>query len=257
MIEKPILFSGEMVRAILDDRKAQTRRVCKSPKSSLVDIQNGEWVVQDKSFFTKLDFWTFKRETNKNHRLYGKQFACNSIAIDSIHCPYGQVGDRLWVRERWRVGAWDEDGTIAVDYKADGYSRKEWLKCPDEELFERLWIQSTHEAMASKLPMTGEGEYHWQPGESPCRWRPSIHLPRWASRITLEIVNIRVERLQEISEDDCVAEGVSPKPSKMAKACYELLWDCINAKRGYSWESNPWVWVIEFKNISPVSAGEI
>jgi hypothetical protein len=185
-----------------------------------------------------------------------------------IKCPYGQVGDRLWVKETWRIGAWDEINVrVCVDYKADNFSRKEWIKIPDtypEDAFEKYWIESSDDAQAAGLSYDSDGNYHWKPGESPCRWRPSMFMPRWVSRITLEITNIRIERVQNISGEDCEAEGlvslIGADDWDFAtqaireinlQLAYKDIWDCLNDKRGYPWAINPWVWVIEFKRIAP------
>jgi hypothetical protein len=166
------------------------------------------------------------------------------------------------VREAWRIGAWDENRpAFALDY-FDG-PRKEWIAVPDPmgdggELCDRLWQQSTDDAIKA---FGQRDRYEWEPGQSPCRWRPSIHMPRWASRILLEITAVRVERLQDISEVDAKAEGVIegvgdfsgcfsvPGTQAMsgttAKECYARLWDQINGVG--SWDANPWVWVVEFR----------
>lgn len=191
MKERPILFSGEMVRAILDGRKTQTRRVVK-PQPNLLrwcPIQSGRY-----------DGWDDE---------HGNPYPC----------PYGVPGDQLWVRETCLIHCKPRrlEPKGEVVYKAD---------FPDEATAE--------------------------PG-----WNPSIFMPRWASRIQLEITNIRVERVQNISIPDAVAEGIRvitdpecPEPDER----YRVLWDTINAKRGYSWETNPWVWVIEFKRIDQKGA---
>ena len=146
-----------------------------------------------------------RREVHDHGKLVGHRMA-------PVHCPYGQPGDRLWVRETWRVGAWnEEDGQIAVDYRADNHARKEWLEvtADDEgETFNRLWEQSCHDASAAGRALNAEDRYKWKAGESPCRWRPSIFMPRWASRITLEVTDVRVGRVQEITEHDAKAEGL-------------------------------------------------
>jgi len=136
-------------------------------------------------------------------------------------CPYGQVGDRLWCKETWFPNHldWRERHNISdVDYKAD---------------------------------YDGRGSFYEDGDPS---WRPSIFMPRWASRIDLEITDIRVERLQEIISGDCLAEGILAScddgigvQGMELDYKFSKLWDSLNAKRGYSWESNPFVWVIEFK----------
>ena len=186
-------------------------------------------------------------------------------------CPYGQPGDRLWVRESWRIGAWDEsDGTIAIDY-CDG-PRREWLSIlndDDGEKFNHYWISCCDELARKRIEPGTDGRYHWEPGQSPLRWRPSIHMPRWASRITLEVVSVRVERLGDISEQDAIAEGVeghhiedgmywrnymltdeeaevSPMLTS-AKASFRSLWESINGEG--SWSINPWVWAVSFRRV--------
>jgi len=212
--ERPILFSAPMIQAILDGRKNMTRRVVKK---------------------------IYPEKEPSRHFSPGP-------------CPHGQPGDRLWVREAWRVGSWrEDDGQIAVDYKAGPICRTKWLTVPDPDKFNDLWEGSTQEA---EVAYGIKERYKWKPGESPCRWRPSLFMPRWASRITLEITAVRVERVQDISEEDVEAEGLAlqswagedlegwPKTAGFAQ-----LWDSLNAKRGYGWEANPWVWVIAFKRV--------
>jgi hypothetical protein len=125
--------------------------------------------------------------------------------------PY-QLGDTLWVRETWAYST-DYDGDVILNrkilYRADG---------------EKTILPST--------------------------WRPSIHMPRWASRINLEVTGVRVERLKDITEEDALAEGViSSDYDKTYRYAFSVLWDSINAKRGYGWAANPWVWVIEFRHM--------
>lgn len=192
MRERPILFSAPMVRAILEGRKTQTRRVVKPQPA-------GAWAAPGRRA-----------------------------------CPYGQAGDRLWVRETW--GTHDqgfdtaEESTVVV-YRAD-------VDRPE-----------------------------------PKRWRPSIHMPRVASRITLEVTGVRVERLHQLSEADALAEGIhridigsgyeprysaaprswadavegDPDVQLTASAAFRELWESINGLR--SWLANPWVWVVEFKRL--------
>lgn len=194
-MDRPILFSGEMVRAILEGRKTQTRRVIKP--------QPEPWVTQaGYTLFTGNDEISFRGVTR------------NGPAEYAIKRKYN-LGDRLWVRESFAPNYFDNG---QPGYKAD------WTKLA--------------------------AEYVQEP-----RWYPSIHMPRYLSRITLEVVSVRAELVQEISEEDAKAEGILPYPDVGVGVNYLLpyrnLWDRINAKRGYSWASNPWVWVIEFKRVQP------
>lgn len=150
-----------------------------------------------------------------------------------LRCPYGQPGDRLWVRETW-----------AYDLNVDREETPELL----------AWIR---ERGSSRINFRGTGAQQTGCGGAPGRWRPSIHMPRWASRTTLEIIDVRVERLQEITEEDARAEGVEPapfckagRPSGMEHVeAFEDLWDSINGAG--SWDANPFVWRIEFRRVEP------
>ena len=220
MKEHPIIFSSEMVRAYLDGRKTQTRRIIK-PQPGNKFIYGGD-VHPDCP-----DFYRWR--TDKRHG-YG--------LLHNVKRKY-QVGDRLWVRETFAIFDVDADEDIAIGYKADNtYKSVEWF-LDKRKYFNKLRLG---------------------------KWRSSIHMPKWAARIFLEITNIRVERVQDISIADCVAEGIQrlrgPLPpcpdtafqdysGKVAEcgaiASFRTLWDSINAKRGYGWDKNPWVRCIEFK----------
>jgi len=194
MKSTPILFTGEMVRAILDGRKTQTRRLVKpQPRNRIVkSSDDGQWYDAD----------------------------CVNPGV-FVKCPYGQPGDRLWVKETFCA---DDNNDFC--FRAD-----EWVECPAEN----------------------------------GKWKPSIFCTRKASRITLEIVSVRVERLSGISEDDAISEGITwpeqnGKPYRppidltgisslrVAANRYSELWESINGKG--SWAKNPWVWVLEFKRIT-------
>ena len=199
MSEHAILFSGEMVRAILEGRKTQTRRVIKDVPEHITHV---EYIPSD--FDEPFEF----RFTRDDH-----------ISGFWDKCPYGRTGDRLWVKETF---AKFPGGVI---YKAD-YR---------DGLF------------GSNIVMLATGE------QFPLVWKSSRFMPREASRINLEIVRVRVERLQVITIEDILAEGIPPLAcdedgSEMYEA-YADLWDEINAKRGFGWDVNPWVWVIEFKKV--------
>jgi len=202
MKERPILFSGEMVRAILDGRKTQTRRIVKPGWIPLVEEVlrvNGKWVFD--------------------------------VLEGELKSPFGRPGDHLWVRET--AGSTKGNGITTV-YRADGVK---------DDSGERTgwWF--------------GDRFIHGEFG-----WIPSIHMPRSKSRITLEITDVRVERLQEISEADAKAEGIDPQwPYKVemvedgdsvTRAQFSDLWDSVYEYDGpRGWDANPWVWVIDFKKI--------
>lgn len=220
MREHPIIFSGPMVRAILEGRKTQTRRVVKpQPSAGVRDSVFARSGLEDG---------------------HGRE----------LRCPYGQPGDRLWVRETWgyRCGIGVNPTTEAViEYRADRARSK-------------LPVPNGQPGLPRQRPnMTHPELLAWWG-----RWRPSIHMPRWASRITLEITDVRVERVQDISEADARAEGVlwvpghgEIEPADLeegysnylnCRGGFQVLWDSINAKK-YPWSANPWVWALTFKRV--------
>ncbi|MDN8078335.1 hypothetical protein [Burkholderia multivorans] len=219
MIERPILFSGPMVRAILEGRKTQTRRVV-TPAPIYGDVAG--------TFAS----WMFKKRRASGHWLYP-----NARETVLSECPHGVPGNRLWVRETCCASEVDS-GLDGVRYPADGAFRA---------------IEDSSEAAGRWVELYG---YRGQTGATV----PAIHMPRWASRITLEITGVRAERLQSISEADARAEGVTIEDHHMRGYCagaylppsiraFHDLWDSLNAARGHGWDVNPWVWVVEFRRI--------
>ena len=218
MSEKPILMNGEMVRAILDGRKTQTRRVIKpQPFIAMANGGSIEWVGVNKR--------------------------AGGVGIDEfsqsmlIHTPYA-VGDTLWARETWLL-----NGTPSLD------KLRIQFKVGDERPHDKNYIgylvrryALKHYEDAKRMYLTHER-----------KWRPSIHMPRWAARIFMTVNTVRVERVQDISEEDAKAEGVSPENAQLygRGGAYQNgfweLWDSINEKRGYGWDVNPYVWVYEFE----------
>ncbi|AYL16412.1 hypothetical protein [Pseudomonas syringae] len=224
--ERPILFSAPMVRAILEGRKTVTRREVKKPAA--------------------LDCLAA-----------GFEPAFLALPGNADLCPYGRVGDRLWVRETWSDV--NLQGAPGIAYRADGDVR---------DLMEDASFLDEDGAFNYDDPRSKPYQFAcWSEdllGGKEGRWRPSIHIPRWASRILLGITDVRVERLQDISEDQAKAEGVrlytdhaelgewwhvdgietySADPRKS----FELLWTSV----GGDWNANPWVWVVEFKRVTP------
>jgi len=251
--ERPISFRADMVRAILDGRKTKTRRVVKpQPTHELIQFDEDVRGV----------LWCERRP------------GVPIVGDDepTWRCPYGETSDRLWVKESWRIDCWDpEYGITTLQYRADGALREpdgHWPDTGDEirdqDAWDRYWGQCAEDAQKALGDPTmehgwgGDPGWDWEPGDGPCRWRGGRFMPRWASRITLEITDVRVERVQEISEDDVLAEGcglrpwylnASGYPEGPRTAGFAELWDSINAKRGYPWEDNPWVWVVEFERV--------
>lgn len=213
MKERPILFSGPMVRAIREGRKTQTRRVVKPQPPDFVKAAC--WSGHDR-------LWNFT-----NGRTVGLRNA-------PAKCPYGMPGDRLWVKETWRP-AWHPELFCSVQYAADSTYRKPEIH--SEERGHRF---------AYLCEVSGDNA---EP------WHPSIHMWREFSRITLEIVGVRVEQLNAISEADARAEGVEETfdtaggchERTTAKENYAALWNDINGPG--SWAANPWVWVLDFKRV--------
>ena len=235
MTDRPILFSDEMVRAILDGRKTQTRRVLRQQPLDIIPMPaRNEWVTLE------------TRDPN-----HGRV----------IRCRFGIPGDRLWLREAWKISSFMEGEPIEFQYRADGACapENEYANAPEnmiayEEWYERVCSKDTDWLYAHSWPHNEDGIFTWGASKSPLPWRPSIFMPRWASRITLEIASIVVERVDQISDADIVAEGVTVRPEwtpgpESRRAEFGLLWDGINAKRGFSYDKAPWVWKIEFRKV--------
>lgn len=244
MKERPILFSGEMVRAILGGRKTQTRRVVIPQPETRRDLfpTEPEDIAEDRA--SKKLIFAIRTGALSTRCLGAQNFA-------QEFCPFGQAGDRLWVREahkrkdtfaqvtRPELKRPPDHFVARVEYRADGATREQYVDCSEW----RCSLETNTE-----------------------KWKPSIHMPRWASRITLELTGVRVERVQEIVGQDAIAEGVArrdgyylggphryvagkTKVFSLAWQAYKDIWNHLNEKRGYSWDSNPWVWVIEFKRV--------
>jgi hypothetical protein len=228
--ERGIIMSGPLVPPILRDEKTKTRRtwgldrINESPNA----YEFAGWGPTGAALF----------------RLNG------SDALAPIKCPYGQPGDRLWVRETWAAEFfWPEPG---------GGRQRQWNLVPAAN---RLPSDDTFVAYRSTGTVHGCENNAVDP--VPCGetgsgsrwiWKPSIHMPRWASRLTLEITDLRAERVQDISEEDAIAEGcfdAKEHDGTLPSQVFSPLWDSLNAPRGYSWESNPWVWCISFARVTP------
>lgn len=224
---RPILFSDEMVRAILEGRKTQTRRVS--------DLE-----IYEERYLNGRAFEISYKMPTSSGNMGGGEAATRKYFAEKF-CKYGTVGDRLWVREAW-------------------------AKVP----FTCTWNELPY-----KRSPDGEWNAFYRTGfdrSAPSSWKPSIHMPRWASRITLEVTGVRVERLQDISDEDANAEGfegtfehsqgcdyedcalaggVEDCDGELSTAVdnFQTYWDSFNAKNpSHSWAANPWVWAISFKD---------
>lgn len=225
--ERPILFSGPMVRAIPEEQKTQTRRVIKTATGESLP----EYARYLGAGSAAVPRWAPVGGTTADTHLWDVTRTLNLLT--EARCPYGIPGDRLWVRETWALEDCGEDGKRVI-WQADRAA---------------AWV----------MPNNVLGEIYYLPSDyDPGRWRPSIHMPRWASRITLEVTEVRVQRLQEISEEDAEAEGVEAAPFCKAGRpngmehveAFEGLWQRINGRRpGCSWEANPFVWCISFRRL--------
>ncbi len=225
---KGIIFKGEMIRAILDGRKTMTRRPIKFCLNEYHEIGNprrllGDWPLSKISRF-KDGLLSYEYQSDVDDSKYSE-----------IKCPYGQPGDRLWVRETWRIASINH----STEYQFYTVQFKEGFGVlphpqPDKSLFFPLIVKDNL--------VLGET------GIAFGKWRPSIFMPRWASRILLEIVNVKVERLQDICEEDAHKEGILNRPCEIGPIGeFADLWESIYGPG--SWELNPWVWVIEFERI--------
>lgn len=262
MSERPILFSGDMVNAILQKRKRQTRRIMNpQPVHTQHHVHKGKLIYEGEH-----RMWCWKDLVLENIWDFPENDDRKTLAL---HCPKGRVEDGLWVRESWTSGY--QNGAWGTIYRADG----------SFGLGKRMHPKGSH--------------FHAKEIGSHIKWRPSIHLPRWASRLNLEIEGVRVQKLQEISEEDAMAEGAfftnygrkcfhgkgvnpvgdCPAPERThpkhdgwsmvkttsheqclgsAKMAFANYWCKLAGDKpcniGPAWDANPFVWAISFKDLS-------
>lgn len=220
VLERAILFSAPMIRAILEDRKTQTRRIIKpQPESG--------WGFESPPVFGRIT--SPHRHRNRFGAFIRRGVGTDFPQVDLIPSPYGMPGDRLWVRETFcPVDDREHGGNLWYDYRATPR------------------YEASHPAGWDAEPDHPDA----------LKWKPSIHMPRAASRITLEITGVRVERLNRISEYDAEREGCSPSSEDefgnvwtqpQYTYGFRKLWESINGAG--SWELNPWVWVVEFERV--------
>lgn len=203
MHDRPILFTASNVRAILEDRKTQTRRVLK-----IRGVDGGQYpITSPAEEMLRFDDGTF-------------HYRSTGALSGPYPCPYGAEGQRLWVRET----AWLPPSVSVRDLREGADT---WPKC-------------IYSADADDYDLEFVRAWRW-------KQRPSIHMPRWASRITLEITDVRVQRVQDISEEDALAEGCRSQIKH--SAAFADLWDSINESRGFGWNANPYVWALTFRRV--------
>lgn len=223
-----------MVRAILGGQKTQTRRVMKPRYTA--------------------DRWTVWPHPGGGFMAVdcpdAEQSRFPVIDTHGFVCPYGVPGDRLWVRETFVLESCRDCGPYPPPFK-DG---RPINRQQDDDWGE--WWEQPHYRATDPIPELAYDDSN-EPG---CRWKPSIFMPRWASRITLEITDVRVQRVQDVSAKDAVAEACLPGRHGMhtislnhvsAFDAFRETWNAINAKRGLGWATNPWVWVVEFRRLVP------
>ncbi|ADU71514.1 hypothetical protein [Pantoea sp. At-9b] len=227
MRERGMIFNADMVRAVLNGSKTQTRRIMKvQPESNQFGLSR----VRASTKRSDIGKYYWSESNATGHHIRSEMFSC----------PFGAVGDRLWVRETWWQAGY-------------GYARY-----PDDD--EYAWTGSRRILFAADGNPPNEPNPDYPKGlgggkfsaASPNRlWRkrPSLHMPRWASRITLEITGVRVERLQSMSGEDARSEGFAYEDSHLLGDIDEFsrVWTSIYGEE--SWQANPWVWVIEFKRV--------
>jgi len=237
MRELPMLFATRMVQAILDNRKTMTRRT-----TGLDDIN----LNPDEWDFKNLDFLGYMTKKSAQGK-YGAYFEStkiepNTLLVCPVVCPYGQPRDKLYVKETWKIDSLipsRPDYPVAIDFKAvqSGYSQSEVLRSFTLDRFNKF------------------KKFYQKPG-----WQSPYFMPKEAARIFLEVVSVRVERLQDITLTDIRAEGlVCPEEYRSDDKEYNFrhwfldewkrLWDSINLKRGYGWNMNPYVWVVGFRGV--------
>jgi hypothetical protein len=259
----PMLFSPAMIEALLAGRKTETRRILKPQPESFATSPGVE-----------CEIYPLHIEGETRPRIAMGKDGSGVLTAQKCRCA---PGDLIWVREGWRIGAWrteqwsrgpgECDADVAIDYLADNYARKEWLQGDDPEMMLRLVDQSRADAETDgRFKPDAEFQYCWPPGDSPCRKRPSIHMPKFASRLTLRVTGHNIERLHDISSRSCLAEGVQPVQEILQAisaahsekhrrdeyhrahvAAYRSLWNRINGAD--AWDANPWVTVTKFEVI--------
>lgn len=217
MKTKPILFSTPMIKAILDGSKTQTRRIMNDqPQNNLLYCGTGK------------KYWAENPD---------------DLSAKYYKCPY-EIGQILWVRETWRIVRWNVGDPFKIQFKDGSVINNIYL---NEERAIDYNIQSTDQCIDAGLTSNHDCFFHFDLKDCPTKWRPSIFMPKEAARIFLKVINVRVERLHDISESDAIAEGIIIEKTPFIEPAnaFASLWQSINGKK--SWAQNPFVWVYEFE----------
>lgn len=240
----PIIMGSDSVAATLKDLKTQTRRVIKIPQK-----------------VTHVERVGFTSACPEGLAAVRGRHASGEYGDSFVKCPYGVVGDHLWVKETYVV-----ESNQHIDSEAyypppftDGRPVNRVAEIVD--VADAYWEQCHYKATDPNPELVNEHT------DEMLGWRSPRFMPRWASRLTLELLGVRVERLQEISEEDALAEGVASTAifghgdtiiaGEYARERFPRVWDALNAKRGYSWESNPFVWALTFRRITSQEAPQV
>lgn len=231
--ERGILMSAPMVIPTLDGRKTMTRR---TRGLDAYNEQPDEWAVE-RTGLSSDGLWRFIHRGER--------------AAGIVRCPYGVRSDRVWVRETFVVESNRDTGN---PHYVPPFTDGRPVRRQHDEDWGDWWEQPHYAATDPKPDLVNDNDQL-------LGWKPSIHMPRWASRLTLEITEVRVERVQSITANDCIAEGIPSRGIDRDGPCiasalvyiedYKNLWDSLNAKRGFGWDINPWVWVLAFKKVTP------
>jgi hypothetical protein len=267
--ERPIIMSSDSVRAIIANTKTQTRRICK-PAHCEHDGSAGA-VHRDGSGKGWVAWWPDAMTAEQTKELYPGN--------EGFRCPYGTIGDVLYCKEKWRISSWWlEEPELQIGY-ADGKT-KLWIMTDEEfeKYHERFVVDCTDDCIKAGLETGSDGCFISPGGDYPTRWRSSVYMPKACARAWLRITDIRVERLQDISVEDAIAEGImipvdengkmliqitgnylpvdytekkytESSDSEIIRAHFAATWDSLNAKRGYPWADNCWIWALTFERI--------